>query len=182
MSVKATIDGEVWEFSTAAEAAEFKRSLRGDPPVTPQPPAPPVAPRSGHRGTKRKTRAASKPAPVSVVSSTPVQNTSVNGENTGDNGGLLSDNSMQILRTALQIPAGGIQSDEFAQRIGIASKADIPLRMMVMGKELKALGVKPEEVLERTRIYVKGRGRSVYRPGKRLQEVLSRQSALQTNG
>ena len=29
MSVKATINGAVWEFSTAAEAAEFQRSMTG---------------------------------------------------------------------------------------------------------------------------------------------------------
>ena len=144
MSVKATIDGELWEFSTASEAAEFKRSLM-----------PQVTPPAQTRQPKRRFR----------VPSTRTSPRSSNGP------GRLSTGSQQILK-AIQVAPDGLQSEAFAQAIGSPGPRSVPPRMMILGKELKALGMKPGDVVIRSRIYVKGRARSVFKPGPRLAEVL----------
>src|SRR4051812_31324062 len=100
MSVKATIDGEVWEFDSVADASEFKRSLTQQTATKPQSHArprhrgrPPKAGRKGS-GVKRKTTASSS------------------------NGNFLSKGSRQILDAVRRMPPAGLQSEEFATAIG----------------------------------------------------------------
>ena len=116
MSVKATIDGELWEFSTASEAAEFKRSLM-----------PQVTPPAQTRQPKRRRRR-------SRVPSTRTSPLFSNGS------GRLSTGSQQILK-AIQVAPDGLQSEAFAQAIGSPGPRSVPLRMMMLGKEVKALGM-----------------------------------------
>lgn len=159
MPVTFKIDGEVWEFSTAAEAAEFKRSLsvqtRAPQPAPPQP-----ATRRRQRG-RPSGRGSREIATVRARRVQAVVNKAT-----------LSAGSRALLEAVRRIPAGGLRSEEFARAIGVSGPTSIPVKMMVLGKELKALGLKPEEVVLRDRIYVKGRGKSVFKPGPRLDDAL----------
>jgi hypothetical protein len=89
----------------------------------------------------------------------------------------LSDGSRQILDAVRKNPSG-MQSEEFARAIGSPSPSSVPVRMMMLGKELIALGFKPEDVVNREKIYVKGRGKSRFKPGARLEDVLRRNGDL----
>lgn len=153
MSVKATINGEVWEFSTVADAAEFRRSL------IEQEIAAPVRRRG--RGRPSKT---SGPA-VRGAASRRAGRLPVNPS------GMLSEGSRQILEAIRRKP-DGLQTEEFAKAIGSPRPRSVPPRMMMLAKELKALGLKPGDVIQRDRIYVKGRARSVFKPGPRLEDKL----------
>ena len=148
MSVKATIDGETWEFSTVTEAAEFKRSLTAQTM-----PSAGALPR--RRGRPRKAIRGDVKRRASRVSV----------------GSGLSDGSRQILEAIRRKP-DGLQTEEFARAIGSPTPRKVPPRMMILGKELKALGLQPGDVVKRTRIYVKSRARSVFQPGPRLDEAL----------
>lgn len=158
MPIKATIDGEVWEFSTAAEAAEFKRSLTAQ--------AMPSQTTSSRHARKR-----GRPAKASAPA---VRN---NPRVPSANGAGLSDGSRQILE-AIRRKSDGLQSEEFAHAIGSPRPRSVPPRMMMLAKELKTLGLKSEDVVQRSRIYVKSKARSVFKPGPRLEEALQRNGNL----
>jgi hypothetical protein len=154
MSVKATIDGEVWEFDTAAEAVEFKRSMAAE--VTP---VAATVTKARKRGPKPARAAAKKKITVFV-----------------DSNVLLSKGTRQILEAVRH--QQGLRSPEFARAIGSPSPRSVPVRMMVLSKELKALGFKQEDVIIRERIYVKGRAVSVFKPGPRIDDALKQTGSL----
>jgi hypothetical protein len=81
--------------------------------------------------------------------------------------------SRQILE-AIQRKPDGLESEEFARAIGSPGPKSVPPRMMKLGKELKVIGLKPKDVVQRDRIYVKSRARSVFKPGPRLEDALRR--------
>lgn len=151
MSVKATINGEVWEFSTVAEAAEFRRSLIVQEMALPV------------RGRGRPSKTSKQP--VRDAASRRAGRLQANAS------GVLSEGSRQILEAIRRTP-DGLQSEEFAHAIGSPRPRSVPPRMMMLGKDLKALGLKPGDVIQRDRIYVKGRARSVFKPGPRLEDAL----------
>jgi hypothetical protein len=160
MSIKLTLNGELWEFSTPAEAAEFKRAIT-EVPSAPSPE--PVRRRSRNRTTGRLTsRAATTGARV-------VRGPVAFSKKAG---GSLSPGSRQILEAARRLPPDGLMSDAFAVAIGSPGAMSIPVRMMVLGKELRAIGFKPDEVVQRTKVYMKGRGKSVFKAGPRLDDAL----------
>lgn len=162
MSVKATINGEVWEFSTVAEAAEFKRSMA--PAESPNTPTPPTPARGKRRG--RATKAARRSQETKPTAAVP------------SNGAGLSDDSRRILEAARKTPAG-LRSEDFAREIGVSVRA-VPVRMMNLNKELKALGIPRNDVIQRGHVYVKGRKRSVYKAGARLDDAMRHNGELFT--
>ena len=162
MSVKATINGEVWEFSTVAEAAEFRRSLI----ARPMPSTSETVPPARRRGRPPKT------STIRGETSRHRTRATTNGFEG------LSEGSRRILEVIRRAPENGLITEEFAQAIGSANPRAVPVRMMVLSKELKALGLKPKDVIQRERIYVKSRARSVFKPGPKLDDALRRNGDL----
>lgn len=77
-----------------------------------------------------------------------------------------------------QLPHAGVRSEEFALLIGVGGPTAIPIKMMNLGKELKALGYKPEDVVKRDHVYEKGRKKSVFKAGSRLEDALRKPGDL----
>lgn len=163
MSVILRINGEVWEFSTAAEAAEFRQSLTVVSPALQEPqranvPGPQAAIRGGARGPRRSA------GRVPVLSRSALAR--------------LSDSSRALLEAVQRLPRNGVPSSEFAQLIGVEGPEKVPMQMMRLGKELKRLEIKTDDVVKRTKTYSKGKATSVFSPGYRLNEVLGRAGEL----
>ena len=89
----------------------------------------------------------------------------------------LSDGSSHILTVLRAAPNDGLMSDDFAVAVGADSPTAVSVRMMKLGKELKALGYSTKSVVSRKRVYVKGRPKSVFKPGPKLTQVLSERKA-----
>jgi len=148
MAVK--YDGKVWEFDTPAEAAEFQRSLTT--PVAP--------PRPTGRHRKRGRPGRPKGAGLKQQSAT---------KPTGPS---LSDSSRRMLEVLRGVMAPGIGSEDYARAIGSERATAIPVRIMTLRKELKGLGLRPDDVIHRDKIYVKGRAKSLFNKGPRLDDAL----------
>src|SRR5688572_5495079 len=123
MAITLKINGEVWQFSTVSEAAEFKRSIT---PQVEEPQAPQPQSRRRHRPrtTSRATRSghnlrASRAIAAAGARSKPT----------------LSPGSRAVLEAVRRLPEAGVRSEEFASLIGVAGPTSIPVKMMVLGKE-----------------------------------------------
>ena len=88
----------------------------------------------------------------------------------------LSDGSIHILDVLQSAPVDGLMTDEFAVAVGVNGRS-VSIRMMRLGKELKALGYSTKSVISRKRVYVKGRPKSIFKPGPKLTQVLSERKA-----
>jgi hypothetical protein len=158
MPVRATINGDVWEFDTPAEAAEFRRQMTAPAPVQSEPVA-----RPRKRGRPKRSASALRSASRSVAA-TPIASA-------GGDTSKLSSASRRTL-TAIQRAPNGLQTEDLAEAVGAAGPSGIPIRMMVLRKELKGMGVEASGVIHVDKIYVKGRKRTVYKPGPHMNDVL----------
>jgi hypothetical protein len=161
MPISLRIDGQIWEFSTAREADEFRRLMSGQPEQPETRPAAPARRRARRVTQKAKAPATDRPrfAPARVASKAATTAT-------------LSSAARRLLEVVRAIPADGMESPDFAAAIGVGAVNEIPVKMMNIGKELRALGYLPEQVISKEKRYRKGRGVSVFRPGPRIDEAL----------
>jgi hypothetical protein len=151
--IRVTISGRTWEFQSAADAIEFERGLQGQP--TPS-----------RRRTAMRRAAKRSPNRAKVFLDTNVLTAA------------FSKSSMDILKAVNDLPADGAVSEKFAHAIGSPNAKAVPPRMMNLGKELKALGYKPADVVIREKTYEKGRAKSVFKAGPKLAEVLRRRDGM----
>lgn len=90
----------------------------------------------------------------------------------------MSKPSRQMLEVLRTVAAPGIQSEDYAKALGLSTVSAIPVRMMTLRKELKALGLRAEDVIVREKFYAKGRARSRFNPGPRLSDALRHNGEL----
>jgi hypothetical protein len=166
MPITLKINGEVWNFSTAAEAASFKLALSAAPE---EPASPPQARRRSRNRPGRVAKTTLQPRTARIAASASVQQSGAP---------MLSVESRNLLEVVRHLPEEGVRSEDFARLLQLEGPRSIPIRMMNLGRELKGLGFKPEEVVQRKRIYVKGRGKSVFMAGPRLDDALRKPGQL----
>ena len=94
------------------------------------------------------------------------------------NGAGLSDSSKELLEVLRRAGDKGLITEDFAQAIGVDGLRSIPVRMMALGNQLKMLGLKSKDVVQRDRVYVKSKARSMFKAGPKLDEAFRRSGSV----
>jgi hypothetical protein len=89
----------------------------------------------------------------------------------------LTAGSGDVVAALRQLGRERESTEAFAQRLACNPK-QLPPKLMQLRRELSLAGIKPEDVVVREKAYEKGRLKSYYRAGKRLDEVLKPTSNL----
>lgn len=83
----------------------------------------------------------------------------------------LKERSKRILESLRAVGRDGIQTEALASAVGVTPKS-LPPQMMQLRRELKGRGLRFGDVIVRNRVYVQGRAKSMYRPGRAIDEAL----------
>lgn len=85
----------------------------------------------------------------------------------------LRERSRRLLESLRAVGKDGIKTEDLAIAMGVSTKS-LPPQIMQLRKELKRQGFRFGDVIVRHRVYVQGRAKSIYKPGKAIDEALTR--------